>query len=74
MSVAIPVTAPTRATLTPAEVATILGVSQNELYPRLRRGEMAFPVVRVGRRWLIPARPFYAWLDGAADPDQSEPE
>lgn len=51
-----------RLTITPAEVATALGVSRDELYKRLTSGELPFPVHRIGKLWRIPAKPFYAWL------------
>jgi excisionase family DNA binding protein len=53
-----------RRALTPVEVAQILNLGMTELYGRLQRGETPFPVRRVGRRWLIPKKPFFEWLDG----------
>jgi len=56
--------------LTPAEVAAILRVDRNELYGRLRNGTVSFPVRRLGAKWVIPARPSFAWLEGeTADPE-----
>jgi excisionase family DNA binding protein len=51
-----------RLTLTPAEAAQLLGVGMTEFYARLQRGETPFPVRRMGRKWLIPTRPFLDWL------------
>ncbi|MBA3274845.1 MAG: helix-turn-helix domain-containing protein [Chloroflexia bacterium] len=55
-----------RLVLTPAEVAEALGLNLTELYEKLRRDDVPFPVRRVGRRWMIPRGPFMRWLDGAA--------
>ena len=47
------------ATLTIPQAAVLLGVSRNTAYEDARRGELAgVPVIRVGRRLLIPRAPF----------------
>ncbi len=53
-----------RLVMTPAEVAEALGVDLTELYARLRRGDVPFPVRRLGRRWFIPRAAFMRWLEG----------
>jgi excisionase family DNA binding protein len=51
-------------TYTPAQVAELLGISLSGVYNHLRAGTI--PCRRIGARWLIPRRPFHAWLDGLA--------
>ena len=41
-----------RATYTVAEATQLLGISMSSIYSAIRRGEI--PVIRVGRRVLIP--------------------
>lgn len=53
-----------RLVLSPAEVAVALGVDLTELYEKLRRDDVPFPVRKLGRKWMIPRAPFMRWLDG----------
>jgi excisionase family DNA binding protein len=41
-----------RQTLTVEEAAQILGISRSSAYEAVRRGEL--PVVRIGRRYVVP--------------------
>lgn len=50
-----------RATLTAGEVAAVLGLSRNLTYSLLADPERGFPVLKIGRRVLVPRRPFLAW-------------
>lgn len=45
---------PDTPTLTVEQTAEILGVSPGALYGSIRRNESPFPVLRVGRRVLVP--------------------
>lgn len=47
--------------MTVAEVQKILGVSRNATYTLVSRSD--FPALRVGKRILIPAKQFEAWVD-----------
>lgn len=47
-----------------AEVAAILGISRNHAYEMANR--RAFPVIRLGRRLVIPRASFDAWFNTAA--------
>lgn len=49
-----------REAYSPAEVAQLLGMSQNTIYSLARRGEL--PTKRVGGRILIPRRLLLRWL------------
>lgn len=49
-----------RVTLTVPEVALILGISRNEAYLAVQRGEL--PARRIGRRILIPRVALERWL------------
>jgi len=45
-----------RATLTITQASELLGISRNSAYEQARTGQLAgVPVIRVGRRLLIPA-------------------
>ena len=55
--------------LTVDQVAELLGCHRGHLYEQLREGRAPFPSRKLGSRWLIPARPFYAWLDGETAAD-----
>ena len=44
------------------EVGQILGISKNKVY-RLA-AENAFPVHRLGARFVVPRKAFYEWLNG----------
>ncbi|MBS5933727.1 MAG: helix-turn-helix domain-containing protein [Clostridiales bacterium] len=43
------------------EIKDILGVGINRAYLLVNRGE--FPVKKIGKRKLIPVKPFHDWLD-----------
>lgn len=49
------------ANLTPAQVATRLGVSLTSVYTLLRGGEI--PAIQLGSRWLISRRGLEEWLE-----------
>lgn len=51
-----------RLTLTMREAAIALGVDSRTVSSAIRAGEI--PAVRVGRRVVIPAKRFFAWLEG----------
>lgn len=55
-------TSPNRITLTVTEAAKLLGISRNLCYEAVARGEI--PVVRVGKRILIPKVVFERLLIG----------
>ncbi len=55
-----------RPTLTVEEAARIVGVSRSSAYEAARTGEL--PVIRVGRRVLIPTARLLAMLGVTADP------
>lgn len=54
------VAAADRATLTVPEVARLLGISRNEAYLAVQRGEI--PARRIGRRIVIPRAALERWL------------
>ena len=58
------VNADVRLTWTIPEVADLLGISRNRAYELAR--ESAFPVIRLGRRCLVPRAQFMGWLDDQA--------
>lgn len=47
--------------MTVADVQKTLGVSKNSVYTLVSRSD--FPALRVGKRILIPAKQFEAWVD-----------
>jgi len=51
-----------KATLTIEEAAKMLGIGRNTAYLAAGRGEI--PVIRVGRRFLVPRAAFERFLDG----------
>lgn len=53
-----------RAGLTVREAAALLGVSNKAVYDLVHRE--GFPVVRVGRKFLIPRLALLAWLENQA--------
>jgi excisionase family DNA binding protein len=55
-----------RITLTVPEVATVLGLSRTKTYEAIANGQI--PSVKIGRRLLVPAAAFNAWLAGASAP------
>jgi excisionase family DNA binding protein len=44
------------------EAKQMSGLGINQIYRAIGRGEI--PSIRVGRRILIPRKPFLAWLNG----------
>ena len=54
-------------TLTVKELQQILKIGTNSAYTLIH--SRAFPVIKIGQTYRIPAEPFYAWLGnpGAAD-------
>lgn len=46
--------------LTVEEMRQILKIGTNSAYNLIHSG--AFPVIRIGQTYRIPAEPFYAWL------------
>lgn len=53
-----------RLTYTVDEVAYLLNLSRGIAYQYVRDG--VIPAERIRRRWLIPRKRLYAWLDGQA--------
>ena len=53
-----------RQTLTVEEARRILGIGRNAAYEAVRRGEI--PVIRVGRRYLIPRAALELFLAASA--------
>jgi excisionase family DNA binding protein len=51
-------------TLTPADVAKVLGVGENNAYTLFH--DKTFPSVRVGRRLLVGRNSFRNWLEKSA--------
>ena len=59
-----------KATFTIEEAAELLGISRNSAYAAARSGELAgVPVIRVGRRMIVPASPLRALLGLTLDKD-----
>lgn len=54
-----------RRTYTVHEVATWLGISANHCYQLANQSPPPFPVRRLGRRLVVPAAAFDAWLESA---------
>lgn len=52
----------TEETLTVNEVRRILKIGSNTAYSLIH--SKAFPVIKVGHSYRIPALPFYHWLEG----------
>ena len=48
-------------TLTPKEVQRILKIGVNNVYALIHSKE--FPVIRIGRSYRVPTKPFYDWLN-----------
>lgn len=51
-----------RLTLTVPEVAKLLGLSENSAYTAIARGDFPLPVIRIGRRLLVPRAKVHALL------------
>jgi excisionase family DNA binding protein len=56
-----------------AEVAERLDLAANTLYAYAKRGELPFPVRRVGPQYRVPKAPFDRWLRGEAPEPAAEP-
>jgi len=50
-----------RATISVEEAAAVLGLSRGQAYVEARSGG-SFPVMRIGRRYLVPVPALIAWL------------
>lgn len=50
-----------RATISVEEAAAVLGLSRGHAYAEARSGG-SFPVMRIGRRYLVPVPALIAWL------------
>jgi excisionase family DNA binding protein len=57
-----------RTVLTIEEVAALLRIGRTGAYEAARRGEL--PIVRIGRRMLVPRAALDKLLNGAADESQ----
>ncbi len=61
------------ATLTILQASELLGISRNSAYEAARTGELAgVPVLRVGRRLLVPAASLRAVLGLDSDKESEE--
>ena len=54
-------------TLTVKELQEVLKIGTNAAYNLIH--SKAFPVIKIGQTYRIPATPFYAWLE---NPDAAE--
>lgn len=62
------------ATLTIPQAAALLGISRNHAYEEARGGELAgVPVIRIGRRLLVPRVPLERLLGTEPDNPSSPP-
>lgn len=59
----MPVTEPERATFSPEELQTLLGVGRRKVYDGLNSG--AIPSIRLGKRFIIPRASIQDWLRNA---------
>lgn len=57
-----------RRTMTIPEAATLLGISRNSAYVAARKGEL--PVVRIGKRFLVPRSALERLLGEKLDTEQ----
>jgi excisionase family DNA binding protein len=55
-----------------AEVAELLDIALNTAYAYAKRGELPFPVNRVGAQYRVPKEPFDRWLRGVT-PERPAP-
>jgi excisionase family DNA binding protein len=51
-----------------AEIAERLDIAVNTAYAYAKRGELPFPVRRVGAQYRVPKEPFDRWVRGEAAP------
>ncbi len=56
-----------RVTYTVEEAGRLLGISRHSAFEAVRRGDI--PVIRIGRRLLVPRVQFEALLEGRVDDD-----
>jgi excisionase family DNA binding protein len=56
-----------------AEVAEQLDLALNTLYAYAKRGELPFPVRRVGPQYRVPKAPFDRWLRGETPEQPAQP-
>jgi excisionase family DNA binding protein len=56
-----------------AEVAERLDIALNTAYAYAKRGELPFPVRRVGAQYRVPRQPFDRWLRGEVPESPAEP-
>lgn len=59
----------TKATLTLRECAPIIGISQSSMYAAAKKGDLPFPVIKIGGRYVVPTKPFLKALDLDSIPD-----
>ena len=52
-----------------AEIAERLDIALNTAYAYAKRGELPFPVRRVGAQYRVPKEPFDRWVRGEAAPE-----
>lgn len=45
------------------EIAEAMDLGLNTVYGAAKRGELPFPVVRVGKRFFVPRGPYEAFLE-----------
>ncbi|MDA8263321.1 MAG: helix-turn-helix domain-containing protein [Actinomycetota bacterium] len=53
--------------ITPAEIASIMGVSRATVYSRVLCKGSGLPVHYLGRRRVVSRRAFFAWFEGRMD-------
>mgnify|MGYP000908402718 CR=1 FL=1 len=51
-------------TVTVEEAATMLGIGRNTAYEAVRQGRFPVPVVKIGKRYVIPRLPLERLLAG----------
>jgi excisionase family DNA binding protein len=56
-----------------AEIAERLDIALNTAYAYAKRGELPFPVRRVGAQYRVPKQPFDRWLRGEAPEPPAQP-
>ena len=56
--------APERATVTIEEAARMLGLGRSSAFSLAQTGQFPVPVIRAGRRWLVPRAPLERLLNG----------
>lgn len=63
-----------RLTMSVPEAGDLLGIGRNQAYEAARRGDI--PVIRIGKRLLVPVRALERMLDGVKPTNEggSEPE